>query len=418
MTDTIDAAATTSGGTALTPALSALRLPELQAMAAKLGVKGTSKMRKSDLLAALGGAARPAAQRAERAPATAAHTAAAQGAPALHDAEHEAAPAQVAASATAQPPAEPSERAQRSEPSARPARAARVTRSERPVSAERPDGPDETARAAAPAARAAGAGRADAAAAADGSERSGGNGRQGLAGLEAALDAKLSPGERPEVQRRSRRSGRGTGAPVPAGAEQQRPTTAQDRDAQQPAQQSEPAQGGEAVQRGFEEGDERGGRRRRSRERYRDRDRDRTKRGRGGRPGAPELAGLDDVEVTEDDVLVPVAGILDVLDSYAFVRTSGYLPGPGDVYVPLGQVKKAGLRRGDAITGAVRAPRDGEPQPAAAGNRPNKFNALVRLDTVNGMSPEAARDRPEFSKLTPLYPQDRMRLETADPGRL
>ncbi|WP_163276633.1 transcription termination factor Rho, partial [Cellulomonas iranensis] len=155
--------------------------------------------------------------------------------------------------------------------------------------------------------------------------------------------------------------------------------------------------------------DERGGRRRRSRDRYRDRDR---KRGRG-RTG--DLAGLDEVEVAEDDVLLPVAGILDVLDSYAFVRTTGYLPGPNDVYVSLNQVKRHGLRRGDAITGAVRQPREGE-QPAPGG-RPSKFNALVRLDTVNGLTPDEARQRPEFSKLTPLYPQERLRLET-EPGRL
>ena len=69
---------------------------------------------------------------------------------------------------------------------------------------------------------------------------------------------------------------------------------------------------------------------------------------------------------SEDDVLVPVAGILDVLDNYAFVRTSGYLPGPNDVYVPLGLVKKHGLRKGDAVTGAVKALREGEQLPAAA----------------------------------------------------
>jgi len=105
-----------------------------------------------------------------------------------------------------------------------------------------------------------------------------------------------------------------------------------------------------------------------------------------------------------------VAGILDIKDNYAFVRTTGYLPGETDVYVPMTQVRKAGLRKGDAITGAVRQPREGDPQPQG---RNSKVNPLVRLDTVNGMSPEAARSRPEFGKLTPLYPQERLRLETA-----
>ncbi len=143
-----------------------------------------------------------------------------------------------------------------------------------------------------------------------------------------------------------------------------------------------------------DEGDGRGRRGRR----YRDRNR-RTTRDRF----APD--GPADVEVRDDDVLVPVAGILDVLDSYAFIRTSGYLTGPNDVYVSLSQVRKNGLRRGDAVTGAVRAQRDGE---AAR----QKFNALVRLDSVNGLEPEQAKNRPEFTKLTPLYPNDRLRLET------
>ncbi|EKX63592.1 transcription termination factor Rho [Streptomyces ipomoeae] len=140
-----------------------------------------------------------------------------------------------------------------------------------------------------------------------------------------------------------------------------------------------------------------GGRRGR-RGRYRDR---RGRRGRDDMGAEPQLA--------EDDVLIPVAGILDILDNYAFIRTSGYLPGPNDVYVSLAQVRKNGLRKGDHVTGAVRQPKEGE--------RREKFNALVRLDSVNGMAPEHGRGRPEFNKLTPLYPQDRLRLET-DPGVL
>ncbi len=138
--------------------------------------------------------------------------------------------------------------------------------------------------------------------------------------------------------------------------------------------------------------DEAGGRRGR-RGRYRDR---------RGRRGRDDFAS--DVQVADDDVLIPVAGILDILDNYAFIRTSGYLPGPNDVYVSLAQVRKNGLRKGDHVTGAVRQPKDGE--------RREKFNALVRLDSVNGMAPESGRGRPEFQKLTPLYPQDRLRLET------
>ena len=141
--------------------------------------------------------------------------------------------------------------------------------------------------------------------------------------------------------------------------------------------------------------DEDGGRRRGRRFR----DRRRRGSGGGGRSDSP------DTEVREDDVLLPVAGVLDVLENYAFVRTSGYLAGPNDVYVSLSLVRKYGLRRGDAITGMVRQPREGEQQR-------QKFNPLVRVETINGLDPEQAKHRPEFTKLTPLYPNERLRLET------
>ncbi|MEX3609604.1 transcription termination factor Rho [Rothia sp. LK2588] len=115
----------------------------------------------------------------------------------------------------------------------------------------------------------------------------------------------------------------------------------------------------------------------------------------------------DEPELTEDDVLVPVAGILDVLDNYAFVRTSGYLPGPNDVYVSLNQVKRYGLRKGDAVVGAIRAPRENDKN-----SQRQKFNALVQLTSINGLEPEQSSKRRDFTKLTPLYPQERLRLET------
>src|SRR6185312_15003744 len=140
--------------------------------------------------------------------------------------------------------------------------------------------------------------------------------------------------------------------------------------------------------------DDRGGR-----NRYRDRKR----RGQGGDDFEPEI--------TEDDVLIPVAGILDVLDNYAFVRTSGYLPGNNDVYVSLGQVKKYNLRKGDAIVGAIRQPREND------NNGRQKYNAIVKIDSVNGLAVEQAAERVEFGKLTPLYPTERLRLET-EPSKL
>ena len=80
------------------------------------------------------------------------------------------------------------------------------------------------------------------------------------------------------------------------------------------------------------------------------------------------------------------------------MRTSGYLPGPNDVYVTLGNVRRWGLRAGDAVAGAVRLPREG------AASSAEKYNALVRVDSVNGMTVEQAQARREFGKLTPVYP--------------
>jgi len=139
------------------------------------------------------------------------------------------------------------------------------------------------------------------------------------------------------------------------------------------------------------------------------RNRNRNRRDRRDRPTSRRTGGQNnfndyEVELTEDDILLPVAGILDVLDNYAFVRTSGYLPGPNDVYVSLSFVRKLGLRKGDAVIGSVRQPREGE--------RREKFNPLVKVDSVNGYDLETIKNRPEFSKLTPLYPQERLKLET------
>src|SRR5690606_25716707 len=101
-------------------------------------------------------------------------------------------------------------------------------------------------------------------------------------------------------------------------------------------------------------------------------------------------------EIGADDVLIPIAGILDVLDNYAFVRTTGYLAGTSDVYVSLGQVKKYHLRKGDAIVGAIKQPREGEQHGR------QKYNALVKVDSINGLSVDDAASRVDFNNLTPL----------------
>ena len=155
-------------------------------------------------------------------------------------------------------------------------------------------------------------------------------------------------------------------------------------------------QGGGRDNQGGRDDDQGGGRR--SRDRFRNRN------GRDSQGRRRDRGGDAEPVISEDDVLIPIAGILDVLENYAFVRTTGYLPGSNDVYVSLSQVRKYGLRKGDVIEGSVRQPKEGE--------RREKFNALVRLDKINGLDPEQSKTRAEFAKLVPLYPQERLRLET------
>ena len=165
--------------------------------------------------------------------------------------------------------------------------------------------------------------------------------------------------------------------------------------------QENPGQGNRGDARNQPRRDDEESSRRSRRRRSRDRNRDRSPRADGNRPeGEPT--------VSEDDVLLPVAGILDVLDNYAFVRTSGYLAGPDDVYVSLSISRRYGLRKGDAITGQVKQIREHD--------RKEKFNPLARLESVNGTQVEESKQRVEFAKLTPLYPQERLRLETEAAG--
>ena len=214
-----------------------------------------------------------------------------------------------------------------------------------------------------------------------------------------------------EQRRRERRgASREAGAPADVadkddkeqpsdnGSGRNRPRNDNRQDNRDSAEQGGDGSGGQQNRGGGDDDEGRQGRRGR-------RFRDRRRRGeRGGGEG-----GGNEPELREDDVVQPVAGILDVLDNYAFVRTSGYLAGPNDVYVSMNMVRKNGLRRGDAVTGAVRVAKEGD---GGGQNSRQKFNPLVRLDSVNGGPVEDARKRPEFGKLTPLYPNQRLRLET------
>ena len=113
-----------------------------------------------------------------------------------------------------------------------------------------------------------------------------------------------------------------------------------------------------------------------------------------------------------DETPILVAGILDASDSQAsdsqasqaFIRTSGYRPGPADVYVHMSQIRQYGLRNGDYVEGTARPPRPAKVR--------EKFAVLTHLDSVNGMDPGRAKVRPDFNELTPVYPQERLRLES------
>ena len=151
---------------------------------------------------------------------------------------------------------------------------------------------------------------------------------------------------------------------------------------------------------------ERSRRDREGRRRGRGREGRESRRERGDRGERGERREAAAQASASEENLAPIAGILDVQENHAFVRTSGYLPGPNDVYVTLGNVRRWGLRPGDAVAGAVRQPREGERQR-------QKYNALVRVDSVNGMSIEDAQARREVSKLTPIYPDQQLRMETS-----
>ncbi|MEU6813555.1 transcription termination factor Rho [Streptomyces sp. NPDC046860] len=347
--------------------LEGMVLAELQQVASGLGIRGTARMRKSQLIevikeAQAGGGA-PKAEAAEETKPKRRATSKARTGEASTEAKAE---------KSAQPAADKAAAAQQIDIPGQPA-------------AERDDAQGERRRRRATA-------DAGSPAAAESAEHKGDKGEPKGDAQQTQAEGKGDAGDGEGRGRRDRRDRdrdrggrdrdrRGKGDDQQGGGRQDRQQGQQqggrqDRQDRQTQQDDDDFEGGRRGRRG----------------RYRDR---------RGRRGRDEIA---EPQVNEDDVLIPVAGILDILDNYAFIRTSGYLPGPNDVYVSLAQVRKNGLRKGDHLTGAVRQPKEGE--------RREKFNALVRLDSVNGMAPEHGRGRPEFNKLTPLYPQDRLRLES------
>jgi transcription termination factor Rho len=386
--------------------LSTMKLAELQGLAGSLGLTGTAKMRKGDLVTAIRGRQSGASSKAGSTSADTTQTGSSS-------ADTTSAPAEAALAA-------PPTSADESAPAAteQPARTSR--RAQRPVGVTPAD------EIAAPAATDQGAPvavdqAAPVATAPQNAPREGGADDDGRSPRQndrqqgGQQNDRQQGGQQNDRQQGGQQNDRQQGGQQndrqQGGQQNDRQQGGQQNDRQQGGQQNDRQQGGRQNNRGqggqndnrgrYDQDEDSPGGRRRNRQRSRDRKR------RGG-PGEGSGGQNETVEaIHEDDVLVPVAGILEVLDNYAFLRTSGYLPGENDVYVPLGIVKKNDLRKGDAVTGAVRALREGEQIPAR-----QKFNALVRLDTINGLTPEQSLNRVHFAKLTPLYPQERLRLET------
>jgi transcription termination factor Rho len=358
-------------------------LPELQALASSMGISGTGRMRKGELIAAI---------QSKQAP---------QPPAASNGAAHAETPA---AQSNAERPAQ-SERAERATQSERAERATQSERAERATQSERAERATRSRQRRPADATADEAGGP--AAAADTVVAPAPDSAAGTATVPSQGDREHGINrdrDRDRNRNRDRDRDRQHGQQGQQQGDRQQGDRQQgDRQQGQQGQQGQPGQQGGQPRRDRPDDDDYDGSGRRRRGRFRERNRS------GSRGGGRDRFGEAEPVIAEDDVLVPIAGILDILDNYAFVRTSGYLPGPNDIYVSLAQVRRHGLRKGDAVTGVVRQPREGE--------RREKFNALVRLDTVNGVDPDTARARPEFMKLTPLYPQERLRLET-EPGQL
>ncbi|MET3705947.1 transcription termination factor Rho [Arthrobacter sp. UYEF6] len=450
------AAGSSTAAPAKSSGLAGLKLAQLQALASQLGISGGSRMRKGDLVTAI--SAHRAGTSVSKAPAKAAEKATEN-----HVAPAAAAPV-AAASETSEAPAAEGTRARGRGRSRRAVSDGVVTAPAAATAAEAPAAAPAEAPASAP---------VEAAAEGERRQPRTRNRRRGDAAATSTQPEEIeAPAEQPAAEQRQadrtetqrsdsqaaeagdsqraerRESGRTRGARDTAA----RDTTARETPARESTSRDtsarETTDGGRDNAGSRDAGQRDGARRddnrdnddadggsRRNRRNRRDRN-DRNDRSGGGqdsrdnsrndrndrfrdrndrRRGRTQGPDVDDVEVTEDDVLLPVAGILDVLENYAFIRTSGYLPGPNDVYVSLAQVKKYNLRKGDACVGAIRAPREGEDRSQQTARQ--KFNALVRVTSVNGKTPEELKDRVEFAKLVPLYPSERLRLET-DPKKI
>ncbi|MGW9827268.1 transcription termination factor Rho [Brevibacterium pityocampae] len=424
---------TNNDSAARTGSLTALRLPQLQEMAAGLGIKGYRRLRKSDLIDAINSAGgRQSAAPARRSQAAEAPAAPVAEAPAAPAAEAPAAPTTPASAPEA--PAGNTQGAEQTEGEQRSRRSPRrrggdaaqagetrgqgaesgtpaEERGEQPGRGRRRGGDrDEN--------RDQGDSRAERGGDQGGDKRDHGSDRSDDRNRDRGNDRNNDHGGERNSDR-NERGGDRNGNRDRNDRNNERGNDRNDRGNDRNNDRNERGDNRDRNDRNNDRSSDRNDRNNdrndrggRNRDRGNDRhDRDSDRRGRNRGRDRKRRGGrndFDEPELRPDDVLIPVGGILDVHDNYAFLRTTNYLPGPNDVYVSANMVKRNGLRKGDVVVGAIRQSREGEQR---SGKR-EKFDALVRLDSVNGLSVEDAKRRVEFSKLTPLYPQERLRMET------
>lgn len=359
-TDTTPAAGTAAGGSDQ-PNLASLKLPELRKLAADKGLKGTSGLRKGDLIAAIQSGSVPAKARAEKA-----------------DTPKAAAPKKEAPQAAA--PAKQDEPAQSGDSQG--------------SQENSQDGSDEGRYESRSAARRARRNRA----------------------RHSQQDSQDSGDKREEQQQDSRPEKRDNAVHADSAVEDN--SNNSNADDQRENREGRDNRGNRNNRNSRNERNERNERNDRN-----DRNEDgegrrgrRNRRNRRNRGGGSDFndnnqqGNQPDQHNDGGGELQDVAGILDILDNNAaFVRTTGYQPSSADVYVNNQLVRRFGLRSGDAVTGQVKM---GAQQTHGQGRNRQKYNQLVRVETVNGLSVDEARNRPEFAKLTPLYPNQRLRLET------
>jgi len=412
--------------------LEAKVLPELQAIASSMGVQGYQRLRKADLI----GAIIAKAQGVEFVPSSGSSGRGRRGgatATGAQAADAQAANQQELPGTAEQPSAPAEQKAQMDtagnggQPVSAEAgpRLAEREGDPRPAEGEARNGERADGRQPAAATGESGAGQGDAAPAepaAEGGQRAqeqvqvaaevqptqtesnpgGGQASGGQQGQAQAGDAGQgqAAGQQGQGQGGRQGDGRGDGQPEGSGEPRGGAPVGQDHGGDR-GQRRDRDWGGQQGNR-WENQQGQGGGSSRRRNRNRNRNRNRGFNEQGGNVALLDRPDYRDRQTPDDRPEVSRTGTLDIRaqDGYGFLRVNGYLPGPEDVYVPLSMIRRMGLRRGDEIEGAVKLPRDSE-----------KYAALSRVDKVNGLEPEEARNRRDFKDLTPLYPAERLRLE-------